>query len=143
MFFQVQSFIPKILSKKTLIAVDCSGSCWPSTDEMMKILNSINAPGADLALFTHTLDAVVKNFKKNPDKMKQALLTNGNNGGGTLLEEVMAYAKENKYEHICFITDGYLNMPTDIKDFKTSWILQKESEKMDYPGEVFHLASPW
>lgn len=123
-----------IAGNKNLVAIDISGSMSQNIlKEIDKTLSWIDGI-FDTALF----DTEIKSFSKT-DKSFKSLMKNVVSQGGTDLNSVMNFAKENGYERVIIISDGYYS-PFDSQGLRITWLLTEDNSDVDeLPGEKRYL----
>lgn len=127
-----------VLPEKSLIAIDVSGSI--ETEFLDRVLQSIKEDIKPCMSFC-TFDNQILNFSTNLNQLleSQKVLA----GGGSDVNSLMNFAKENNFTNIVIITDGMLPSFDYLEGIDLTWILYEANEyTMNLKGSKFVALKP-
>lgn len=127
-----------VLPEKSLIAIDVSGSI--ETEFLDRVLQSIKEDIKPCMSFC-TFDNQILNFSTNLNQLleSQKVLA----GGGSDVNPLMNFAKENNFTNIVIITDGMLPSFDYLEGIDLTWILYEANEyTMNLKGSKFIVIKP-
>jgi predicted metal-dependent peptidase len=114
---------------KIIFAIDISGSM--SDEDIAEGFAVINSCCKHADIDYLTFDSEIKSIEKNFRKAKKAFKLHGR--GGTIVEPVLEYAKEQKADGLVVFSDMYFSAPAEPNHLKVLWLSHTAGQEPPVP----------